>query len=91
VTTLIILAAAGDSGGLGDVGPFVNLGAIGVLCVALITFARTAYQREVKRADACQQDLEELNKELRTSVVPAMVEVNRTMTRVIALLDESRR
>lgn len=88
VGPLLILAA--DTGGVGDVGPFVNLGAIGVLCLMLIVFAKGAYADVKKQRDEAQQDLEDLNRELRTSVVPALVEANRTMLRAVAQLDERR-
>lgn len=88
VGPLLILAA--DTSGVTDVGPFVNLGAVGVLCLALIAFAKSAHADVKKQRDEAQQDLEDLNRELRTSVVPALVEANRTMLRAVAQLDERR-
>jgi len=76
---------------------WAQLSAVAVLVVLMAIalrvayrFANGAYLDAVKRADAAQDDLETLNREMRTSVVPALVEANRTMLRVIALLDERR-
>ena len=88
---LALVHLAADTGtDLGTAGPFINLGVAGVLCATLIAFARGAHADVKKQRDDAQQDLEELNKELRTSVVPALVEANRTMLRMVALLDERR-
>lgn len=85
------LVAAADDTGLGTAGPFINLGAIGAMCLVLLTFARGAYADAIRQRDEAQEALDELNRELREKTVPALVEANRTMTRVIALLDEQRR
>jgi len=57
---------------------------------AAIADLRAQRDKAYAARDETQDDLEGLNRELRTSVVPAMVEVNKTMLRVIALLDERR-
>lgn len=91
VEQVAAMVAAADSTGLDTAGPFINLGAIGVLCLVLVQFARGAYADAIRQRDEAQDQLDELNRELRDKTVPALVEANRTMTRVVALLDEQRR
>jgi hypothetical protein len=83
------LAAAAD-GGLGDYGPLINLGAVGVICAVLIAFAKTTVADLKAQRDKAQEDSEALNRELRESVIPAMVESNRVMNRVVTILDDRR-
>jgi len=87
--TLAVWSAAAD-GGLGDYGPLLNLGAVGVICGVLIAFARTTVADLKAQRDKAQEDAEALNREIRESFVPAMVESNRVLNRVVTILDDRR-
>lgn len=87
---LALTLADQPPGDLGAYGPLINLGAVGVICAVLITFAKTTVADLRKQRDEAQEDLAELNREVRGQMIPAMVEANRTMTRIIAILDERR-
>ena len=93
---LVLLAA--DPGSDLIVNPWAQLGATGGLIAVLIVAIRVLYKAQSdtiadvkKQRDEAQQDLEDLNREMRVTVVPALVEANRTMTRAVALLDQERR
>lgn len=64
--------------------PFVNLGAIGVLAAMLLIFAKGAYQREVKRADAAEAALAALQTKVIDLYVPAVTEATRVVSDFIA-------
>lgn len=87
--SLMLVAAATDNG-LGDYGPLINLGAVGVICLVLIAFARTTVADLKAQRDRAQEDSDALNREMRESVIPAMVESNRVLNRVVTILDERR-
>jgi hypothetical protein len=86
------------------VNPWAQLGATGGLIAVLIVAIRVLYKAQSDtiadlkaQRDEAQEDVKELNKELQTSVVPALVEFNRTggeinraLLRVISLLDQTR-
>lgn len=82
--------AVADSGGLNTAAPFVQLGAIGALALLLLSFARGAYLREAKRADALEEELRRINTELRDRMVPLLTEVTRVITDAHNLLREHR-
>lgn len=86
-----LLAATDGSGDLGAYGPLINLGAIGVVCALLIPFARSAYRREVARADKAEAELSALNRELRERYVPMMTDVVRVLGEATAAMRERER
>jgi hypothetical protein len=87
--TLAMISAAADTS-LDGYGPLLNLGAVGLVCAVLIAFAKTTVADLKAQRDKAQEDAEELNRELRESVVPAMVEANRVLNRVVTILDDRR-
>lgn len=97
MTPLVLALLATDPGTELVVNPWAQLGATGGLIALLIVAIRTLYKSQAdavadmkRQRDEAQQDVEELNRELRQSVVPALVEANRTMLRMVARLDEQR-
>jgi cell division protein FtsB len=109
--------AAQETPDLGTYAPILNLGAVGVICVALFIFARATVadlraQRDVAQEDArrktritelertiadlrqevakAQDDLTDLNREVRSQMIPALVTATATMTRVVSILDDRR-
>lgn len=97
IFALAVLAAETPGGSDLIVNPWAQLGATGGLITVLIVAIRVLHKAQAdtiadlkRQRDQAYTDLEEINRELRSTVVPALVEVNRTMTRTIALLDERR-
>ena len=85
----IAAAAVGDPS-LGDYAPLLNLGAVGVICAALGVFARTMVADLKSQRDKAQDDSDALNREFRENVIPALVEANRVLNRVVTILDDRR-
>jgi hypothetical protein len=85
-----MLAQADGSGGVDATSPLLQYGAIGVITVLLIAFARTAYQRETKRADSLDEELRRLNADMRERLVPLMTDVVRVLAEVNALQRDRR-
>jgi hypothetical protein len=82
----LVIAAAAETSTSWE--PFAQLGAIGVLCIVLIGFARGAYQREVRRADAAEAALQALQ----TKVIDLISPAAERMTMVVAdFVAEARR
>lgn len=81
-----------DSGGgaVDATSPLLQYGAIGVIAALLIVFARGAYQREAKRADALDEELRRLNADMRERLVPLMTDVVRVLAEVNALQRDRR-
>lgn len=84
-----VWSAAADPG-LGDYGPLINLGAVGVICTLLVAFARTTVADLKAQRDKAQEDADALNREIRESFVPAIVESTRVLNRALTILDDRR-
>ena len=89
---------AADAGSDLVVNPWAQLGATGGLIALLIVAIRVLWKAQADtiadlkaQRDKADGDLEELHREIRGQMIPALVEANRTMTRVVALLDDGRR
>lgn len=90
MTPARIVSWLADSGGIDPTSPLVQYGAIGVITALLIAFARGAYQREAKRADAADEEVRRLNADLRDRVVPLFTEVVRVLADYNTLLRDRR-
>jgi len=65
--------------------PLVQYGVLGVLAALLIAFARSAYQREARRADELEKELRRLNDDMRERLVPLMTDVVRVLAETASL------
>ena len=96
---LLVLAETAPASGTDLViNPWAQLGATGGLIALLIVAIRVLWKAQADtiadlkaQRDKADGDLEELHREIRGQMIPALVEANRTMTRVVALLDDGRR
>lgn len=70
--------------------PLVQYGVLGVLAALLIAFARSAYLREAKRADALDEELRHLNADMRDRLVPLLTDVVRVLAETAAAQRERR-
>lgn len=57
----------------------LQYGALGVIAAALFAFARTAYRREVDRADRLEAELARLNGLLQERHIPALLSANQAL------------
>jgi len=95
----IVLAETAPASGTDlVVNPWAQLGATGGLIALLIVAIRVLWKAQADtiadlkaQRDKADGDLEELHREIRGQMIPALVEANRTMVRVVALLDDGRR
>jgi len=96
---LLVLAETAPASGTDlVVNPWAQLGATGGLIALLIVAIRVLYKAQADtiadlkaQRDKADGDLEELHREIRGQMIPALVEANRTMVRLVALLDDGRR
>ena len=96
---LLVLAETAPASGTDlIINPWAQLGATGGLIALLIVAIRVLYKAQADtiadlkaQRDKADGDLEELHREIRGQMIPALVEANRTMVRVVALLDDGRR
>ena len=88
--TLLAVGATTTEPTVDAIAPFVQLGAIGALAILLMWFALGAYRRETARADKAEDQLRQLEKEMRDSVVPQLVRVAEVLGDVTTALRDRR-
>ncbi len=71
--------AAVDPAGTIDLSIFAQYGVLGVLCLGLILFARTAYQRERDRGDRMEEENRKLNAAIQDRIIPVLLSATRAM------------
>ena len=88
--TLAANLAVADSGSDLIVNPWAQLGATGGLIVMMAVAVRVLYKSQADRIadliaqrDKAYADLDELNRELRTSVMPTLAQTTRAMERFV--------
>ncbi|KPM55759.1 hypothetical protein ACG83_10820 [Frankia sp. R43] len=82
---LLFALTTGGGDGVG-VGTVTQLGVTGALAAGLVTFARTVYAREVRRADETAAELRTLNTKVMEEYARTLAEANRALSDAAATL-----
>jgi hypothetical protein len=79
-----LAADAQPDSGLGLYGPLLNIGAVGVICVVLILFARSTVADLRKQRDDCQAKYDDLAEKVMGQYVPAVTDAAKVITEAMA-------
>ncbi len=81
-----LIAAATDTDVSFGLGSATQLGLAGMLAAGLVTFARTVYAREVRRADETAAELRTLNERVMEEYARTLADANRALADAAATL-----
>jgi hypothetical protein len=91
VLTVVSVLAAGDAQPIGEITPvFLQYGVLGIFALFGLWFFKTVYKRETERADRAEAALAELNRELRTEIVPVLKEAARAAADAAIVMRDAR-
>jgi hypothetical protein len=74
-----------------DLAALTQYGVLGVFAILLIIFARTAYKREVDRADRLEAEVNRLNALLADKAIPGLTLATQVMEESAALMRDLQR
>lgn len=89
-TVVSFLAAGSAKSGDEITAVFLQYGVLGIFALFGLWFFKTVYKRETERADRAEASLAELNRELRTEIVPVLKEAARAAADAAIVMRDAR-
>lgn len=89
--TVVSLLAVADVQQTGEItAVFLQYGVLGAFALFGLYFFRTVYKRETERADRAEVALAELNREVRSQVIPVLTEAARAAADATIVMRDAR-